>query len=171
MKFLLETDRLSINEFTLADVEFIIQLLNSPGWIKYIGDRGVKTTEDAINYLKSGPLKSYSQHGFGLYRVELKNENKPIGMCGLLKREALEFPDLGFAFLEEYEGAGYAMESASAILSFARQHLNISTLLAITLPDNAKSVRLLMSLGFEFVRNIIMPPDEKMLQLYSQKIV
>jgi ribosomal-protein-alanine N-acetyltransferase len=166
MGLILETERLSISEFTFDDTDFIIQLLNSPGWIKFIGDRHVKTKEDAKLYLQAGPMKSYAQNGFGLYRIDLKSENRSIGMCGFLKRDTLEFPDIGFAFLQDYEGKGYALEASAAIVVYERQRLSISTLLAITIPDNVKSIRLLKALGFEYDRNITMPGDEKMLHLY-----
>jgi RimJ/RimL family protein N-acetyltransferase len=166
MSFILETERLRVSEFTFDDTDFIIQLLNSPGWTKYIGDRHVKTKDDAKLYLQAGPMKSYAQHGFGLYRIDLKSENKSLGMCGLLKRDTLEFPDIGFAFLQDYEGKGYALEASAAIVRYARERLSLTTLLAITLPDNVKSIRLLTALGFAFVRSITMPGDEKMLHLY-----
>jgi ribosomal-protein-alanine N-acetyltransferase len=166
MAFILETARLFVSEFTFQDTDFIIKLLNSPGWIKYIGDRSIKSKEDAEHYLQAGPMKSYTQHGFGLYRVDLKSENKSIGMCGLLKRDTLEFPDLGFAFLEEFAGNGYAREAAKAIVSFSREHLNLSTLLAISLPDNKKSIRLLTALRFRFAGNFTAATDEKILHLY-----
>jgi [ribosomal protein S5]-alanine N-acetyltransferase len=166
MNRILETRRLMLNEFTLEDAEFIIQLLNSPGWIKFIGDRNVKTKQDAMNYLQTGPLKSYIDHGFGLYRVALKNTNQPIGMCGLLKRETLQFPDIGFAFLPEYGGYGYATEATTGVLKFARQVLNLSSVLAITLPDNAKSINLLSTLDFTFVEELSMPANGDTLHLY-----
>jgi ribosomal-protein-alanine N-acetyltransferase len=169
MSFILETERLRMSEFTFDDTDFIIQLLNSPGWIKYIGDRNVKTTEDAKLYLQAGPMKSYALHGFGLYRIDLKFENKSIGMCGLLKRDTLEFPDIGFAFLQDYEGKGYAREASDTIVKYARERLRLKTLLAITLPDNVKSIRLLSALGFAVVGRITMPGDEKMLQLYRSE--
>jgi ribosomal-protein-alanine N-acetyltransferase len=169
MSFILETERLRISEFTFDDTGFIIQLLNSPGWIKYIGDRNVKTTEDAKHYLQAGPMKSYALRGFGLYRIDLKAENKSIGMCGLLKRDTLEFPDIGFAFLQDYEGKGYALEASAAMVRYARERLNLTTLLAITLPDNGKSIRLLTALGFVFIGSITMPGDEKALYLYRSE--
>ncbi len=101
------------------DSQFIFELLNSPTWLKYIGDRDIKNLDDAQNYIINGPIKSYEIHGFGLYKVALKNNDTPIGICGLLKREGLEDNDIGFAFLPEYEEKGYAYESAKAILDDA----------------------------------------------------
>ena len=103
--YILRTERLQLRRFCFDDSEFIISLLNSEGWLKYIGDRNVKTKEQAENYLKNGPLKSYEQNGFGLSMVETRN-GKPIGMCGLIKRNYLEHPDIGFAFLPEFSSMG-----------------------------------------------------------------
>ena len=113
MKYILETERLRLKEFTLEDAAFILQLLNSPGWLKYIGDKQVRTEEQARNYLQQGPIKSYSENGFGLAMVETKTDQNPIGICGLLKRTSLPNPDIGFAFLPLYWGQGLALESTS----------------------------------------------------------
>jgi RimJ/RimL family protein N-acetyltransferase len=147
----IETERLLLKELDGEDFPFIIALLNSPGWLKYIGDRGVKTKDEAMGYLKNGPLKSYEENGFGLYKVMLKDIGTPIGLCGLLKRDSLEHPDLGFAFLAEYMGKGYAFEAAKKVLEFSRESLNITIFQAITLPDNVSSIRLLQKLGFLYL--------------------
>ncbi|MGZ3939090.1 MAG: GNAT family N-acetyltransferase [Flavisolibacter sp.] len=149
--YILETQRLRLRQFDLGDSEFIIELLNSPGWIEYIGDRNVKTKEQAETYLKNGPLKSYEKNGFGLSMVETKF-GEPIGMCGIIRRDTLEHPDLGFAFLPEYTSKGYGFEIGNAVLTYAKKDLNFSTILAITLPNNAKSIRLLEKIGFSFVK-------------------
>src|SRR5688572_6108430 len=120
MKTIAETERLLITEFTFDDATFIQELVNTPSWIENIGDRNVKSEKDAKRYLENGPLKSYNEHGFGLYKVTLKETNLPIGMCGLIKRDMLEDVDIGFAFLPAYEGKGYGFESSSAVLNFAR---------------------------------------------------
>ena len=124
-KIVLETDRLTLRQFTIHDTDFIISLLNSPGWLEFIGDRNVKTQEQATDYLLNGPIKSYHENGFGLSLVELKHPQKPIGMCGLLKREYLEHPDIGFAFLPEYSGKGYAYEIAKATMDYAEAMLKM----------------------------------------------
>src|SRR5687767_3229567 len=116
MKQILETERLRLREFTLNDTAFIIELLNSPGWLKYIGERNVKTEEQAINYLQNGPMKSYLENGYGLSMVEKKVDDTPIGMCGIIRRETLDNPDIGFAFLPGYEAQGHGYEIASAVL-------------------------------------------------------
>src|SRR5215213_5568163 len=130
MDYILETERLSLREFTLVDAKFIVELLNSPGWLQFIGDRYVKTEEKAESYLQNGPIKSYHENGFGLSMVELKENRTAIGMCGIIKRDSLETPDIGFAFLPQYEGKGYAFEIADATLSYAKNNLAIAKISA-----------------------------------------
>lgn len=145
----IRTERLIIKELNLSDRDFIFQLLNSPGWLAYIGDRGIHSLEDAENYLSKGPLKSYEDNGFGLYLVQLWEKSNPIGIAGLLQRDYLQYPDLGFAFLPEYEGKGYAFESTNAIVNHSKIFLGLEKLLAIVLPENQRSIRLLEKLGME----------------------
>jgi RimJ/RimL family protein N-acetyltransferase len=160
------TDRLILREFTTDDTAFIIELLNTPGWLQFIGDRNVKSADDAKNYLLNGPIKSYLQHGFGLSMVELKS-GIPIGMCGLIKRTYLETPDIGFAFLPAYNGKGYAFEIASAVLLDAAVNLKINQVQAITLQSNKSSVKLLEKLGMVFQKIIIEPSTNDELMLFS----
>ncbi|MBL7962195.1 GNAT family N-acetyltransferase, partial [bacterium] len=115
MKQILETSRLTIRELNSDDAEFILKLVNTPTWLKFIGDRGVKNLDDAKKYIENGPVKSYADNGFGLYLMELKIGKAPIGMCGLIKRDFLPDPDIGFALMPEFEGKGYGYESASAV--------------------------------------------------------
>lgn len=145
----IRTERLIIKELNLSDRDFIFQLLNSPGWLAYIGDRGIHSLEDAENYLSKGPLKSYEDHGFGLCLVQLREDGIPIGIAGLLKRDYLDCPDLGFAFLPEYEGKGYAFESANSIVKQSKNYLGLEMIQAIVLPENQRSIRLLEKLGME----------------------
>ncbi|WP_234735963.1 GNAT family N-acetyltransferase [Tellurirhabdus bombi] len=145
-----ETDRLTLSQISLQEDAFILELLNTPSWLQFIGDRGVKNLDDARNYLQNGPLASYERLGFGLYLVALKDTKTPIGLCGLIKRDSLEDVDLGFAFLPAYEGQGYGYEAASAVMNHARNTLNLQRIVAITLPDNQRSVRLLERLGLHF---------------------
>lgn len=154
MNPILETDRLLLRELNLGDVPFILSLLNSPGWLKYIGDRGVKNEEQAKDYLLNGPLKSYRENGFGLYLVEERISKLPIGLCGLLKRETLENPDLGFAFLSDYMGKGFAFEAANAVLEYTKSELKLPTILAIVLPNNQPSIKLLEKLGFQYQKTL-----------------
>jgi RimJ/RimL family protein N-acetyltransferase len=167
MKRILETERLLLREFTLDDTSFIIELLNSPGWIKYIGDRNIKTKENALAYLQNGPLKSYQDNGFGLSMVEIKDDGTAIGMCGIIKRDTLNNPDIGFAFLPAYNGKGYALEMASATLDFAKKTLGMPVISAITLPGNANSIRLLEKLGFRYSQQVIFPGSDEPLLLYN----
>lgn len=148
----LETDRLIVRRLTELDAAFMLGLVNEPSWLQYIGDRGVRTLDDAREYVRKGPVEMYGRLGFGLYLVELADTRIPIGICGLLKRDTLEDVDIGFAFLPGYWGQGYAYESASAVLAYARRTLGLSRILAITSPDNYRSIKLLEKMGFAFDR-------------------
>jgi RimJ/RimL family protein N-acetyltransferase len=164
---IIATERLLLRPFTLENSDFILELLNTEGWIKYIGDRNVKTTEQAREYLENGPLKSYQTNGFGLSLVQLKANNKPIGMCGLIKRDYLDHPDIGFAFLPNYTGKGYAYEVAKRTIQYAMNELQKENILAITLPENSSSIRLLVKLGFKYDKNFITKDTNEELLLYS----
>ena len=167
MHYILDTARMRLRELTLDDAAFIIELLNTPGWMRFIGDRNVHSESQAITYLKEGPLKSYKNHGFGLYLAEEKDSAKAIGMCGLLKRDTLEHPDIGFAFLPEYTGKGYALEAAQATLQFANEQLQIPTVAAITKADNERSIGLLNKIGLRYKRRIRVPGNDGELLLYE----
>ncbi|MDP2859906.1 MAG: GNAT family N-acetyltransferase, partial [Bacillota bacterium] len=112
----LETNRLALRRLSVDDAEFILELLNDPSFVRYIGDRGVRTKDDARRSIQTGPMESYERFGFGLYLVELKETGEPIGICGLLKRESLQEVDVGFALLPRFWSKGYAVESVSAVL-------------------------------------------------------
>lgn len=144
----LETDRLRISKFTLDDAPFILEITNSPGWLTYIGDRNIHSINDAGKYLKNDPLLSYQTFGFGLFKVSIKDSNHPIGICGFKKRAELEFPDLGFAFLPDFEGKGFAFESSNALLNWVDSNFDHQKILAITLNENHRSISLLQRLGF-----------------------
>lgn len=148
MKVITQTNRLTLSTFTEEDTSFIITLLNTPGWLRFIGDRHVRDEVAARGYLTNGPIASYETNGFGLYKVEQRESRTPIGMCGLLKRPYLEGADIGFAFLPEHTGAGYAHEAAAAVLNQARRDFNLPKVLAIVTPGNERSLRLLNKLGF-----------------------
>ncbi len=148
----LETDRLVLRRFVLTDAGFIFALLNSPNWLAFLGDRGIRTLQDAENYLLTGSLKSYTQNGFGFYAVVEKATQATIGMCGLIKRDFLEQADLGYAFLPEYTGKGFAAEAAAATVEYALNTLNFKQLLAVVNPANEASVRLLCKIGMQFER-------------------
>ncbi|MCA1578420.1 MAG: GNAT family N-acetyltransferase [Acidobacteria bacterium] len=150
---LLETERLILRELTFDDAPFILTLLNDPSFLRYINDKNVRNVEDARQYMLNGPMASYAQNGFGLYLVALKDTAVPIGLCGLLKREELPDPDLGFAFLPDYWGKGFALEAARAVMNDARERLGQNRVLAIVMPDNDASIRLLEKLGMTFDRD------------------
>ncbi len=156
MPLLLPTDRLILREFTLADAAFVAELLNEPAFIEFIGDKGVRDLAGAEKYLHEGPLASYAKHGFGLWAVTLK-DGTPLGSCGLLQRDFLAHPDLGYAFLARHHGQGYAHEAAVAVLQHARGPLRLTTLHALTAFKNPASVKLLGKLGFDFVDFIQQP--------------
>ncbi|NEM97224.1 GNAT family N-acetyltransferase [Pontibacter burrus] len=164
---ILQTERLNLRELTLQDAAFIVELLNSPGWLKYIGDRNIRTRAEAELYLQSGPIKSYRVNGYGLWLVKTKSEGKAIGLCGIIKRDILDHPDIGFAFLPEANGKGYAHEAAAATLAYAQTQLRLPTIEAITLPENDRSIRLLLKIGLNYSRTIIYPDTQEELHLYT----
>src|SRR6201991_4988 len=148
----LETERLLLRPITTDDAPFVLTLLNEPSFLRFIGDKKVRNLEDARQYLLNGPIASYERHGFGLLLVEFKHSNTPAGMCGLLKREELPDPDIGFAFLPAYWNKGLAFEAATAVMNDARERLKLTKILAIVSPDNVASIKLLERLGLSFQR-------------------
>lgn len=163
---ILRTERLVLRQQTLDDAPFVLRLLNEPSWLRYIGDRGVRTLPDASRYIREGALRMYREHGLGLYRVELVTTGEPIGLCGLLRRETLDHPDLGFALLPAYWGHGYAREAAAAVLDDARERLGVKRIVAITSIDNDASGRLLQRLGFRHEGVTRLGDDAEQLRLY-----
>lgn len=144
------TARLALTEFTTTDAAFIVRLLNDPDWIRFIGDRNVRSEDDARAYLECGPLAMYARNGFGLWRVTRRDDGMPVGMCGLIKRDTLPDVDVGFAFLPAYRGQGYAVEAATAALALAAERYGLARVIAIVSPDNERSRRLLTKLGMTF---------------------
>lgn len=163
----ISTDRLIIREFNLKDAAFMLELLNTPEWIKNIGDRNVKTIQDAENYLLKGAMKYEELKGISFYAVCLKESGKVIGTCGFVKRDFLEDADFGFAFLPDYFGKGFAFESAVAMLQFGYENLKIRQCLAICLHENDSSVKLLKRLGFTYSKDIHFQPGNELLALYK----
>lgn len=151
---MLETQRLSLREFTLSDAPFIYELMNSPLYIENIGDRNIRTVEDAKQFLQDRLINSYQNNGYGLYAVVLKESGKVIGMSGLVRRENLPNVDIGFGFLPEFIGKGYAYESSKEVMRFAQEYLSLNPILAITSQQNTRSITLLQKLGLEPVRII-----------------
>jgi len=160
----LETERLSLRKLTVDDAEFILTLLNDPAFLRYIGDKKVRNLDDARQYILNGPVASYERHGFGLNCVELRESQTPIGMCGLLKRDELPDPDIGFALLPDFCRKGFAFEAAEAVLKEAR---NPQRILAITSLDNEASINLLQRLGFRFEKVVQLSPDGEQLRLFE----
>jgi [ribosomal protein S5]-alanine N-acetyltransferase len=166
MTAILITPRLELRELTLGDDAFILRLLNEEGFLRYIGDKGVRTLADAREYLGKGPIDSYRRNGFGLYLVSLRN-GEPIGMCGLVKRESLADVDVGFAFLSAHWSNGYAAESAAAVLAYGKEHLGLKRIVAITAPDNTGSIAVLTKVGLRFERMIRLADDTKDVRLFG----
>ncbi|MDF2188996.1 GNAT family N-acetyltransferase [Paraflavitalea sp. CAU 1676] len=155
-----ETERLLVREFNTADSPFVLELLNEPAWLQFIGDKKVRTLDDAVQYIRNVPLKSYRDDGYGLWLVQRKSDQLAIGMCGLIKREALQYEDIGFAYLAAYNGMGYAYEAATAVLEYAKRQLQLKHILAITNKDNTRSIKLLEKLGLTYQRLITMPGEQ-----------
>ena len=163
----IETERLALRQLAPGDAEFILRLLNEPSFLRFIGDRGVRTLDDAGRYIASGPVASYEAHGFGLWLVELKDSDVPIGICGLLKREALPDVDIGFAFLPQFWSMGYAFESASAVKEFGIGVLGLTRLVAVTNPENDGSIRVLERLGLRFERMVRLTDEAPEVKLFA----
>jgi RimJ/RimL family protein N-acetyltransferase len=155
-----ETPRLLIRRLDATDAPFILRLLNEPSFLENIGDRGVRSLDDARAYLTKGPLASYEQHGFGLLHVSRKTDGDAIGMCGLLKRDWLDAPDVGFAFFPEFWSKGYAYESSVGVIDWARHTHGITRVIGIVKPGNTGSIRVLEKLGMRFARMVTSPEGQ-----------
>jgi len=166
----LETERLFLRRFTADDAQFVLTLLNEPSFLRYIGDKKVRNLEDARQYILNGPIASYERHGFGLYLVGVRESQTPIGMCGLIKRDELPDPDIGFAFLPHFWNKGFAFEAAAAVLHHAREQLGLERILAITSIENEASIKLLQRLGFRFDQVIRMSADRDQVKLFSANL-
>jgi len=167
---ILETERLVLRQFTFEDADFILRLLNEPSFIQNIGDRGVRTLEDARSYILRVPIASYEKNGFGLYLVILKESGQSIGMCGLIKRDQLEDVDIGYAFLPEFWSKGYAVEAALAVKEYARDVIGLKRLIAITDPENQASIRVLEKIGLRFEKVVRLSEDDIELKLLGANI-
>ena len=163
----LQTNRLLLEEITFEDAPFVIELLNNPTWLQYIGDRNVHTIPEAHSYIQRSYIHAYKKYGFGMYKMVLKDTQLPIGMCGLVKRNYLKHHDIGFALLPTYQRKGYTYEAASAVMNYANQTLQIHSIYAFTSRDNIASQNLLKKLGLQFEKYIKIPNDEEILMLFS----
>jgi ribosomal-protein-alanine N-acetyltransferase len=170
MGSVLETPRLSMRRLAPGDSAFLVELMNEPPYIDNIGDRGVRTVADAMRYIEEKYTASYVRHGFGLYLVGLKAGAAPMGICGLVRRESLDHPDLGFAFLRRFWSMGYATEAAGATLGHARETLKLSYVYGVVSPKNARSIRLLEHLGFHYVRSLELPGQASESHLYGTEL-
>ena len=166
---ILETQRLVLRRLTTGDAPFIFQLLNEPSFIRFIGDKGVRNLEDARNYILNGPVLSYERNGFGLYLVELRETETSIGICGLIKRDSLPDVDVGFAFLPRFWKKGYAVESAGAVLNFAREVLKLDRIVAITDIENEASGKVLEKLGMKLDKLIKLSDNSETVKLFVPK--
>jgi len=166
---ILETTRLSLFEIELSDNVFVHDLLNSPNWMKYIGDRGVHNHEDATKFISERLIKSYTEFGFGFYKMVLKETGMDIGICGLIKRPELEFPDIGFAVFPEYEGCGFTSEAAFATMDYAKNRLGLEVILGVTSHDNFGSRRVLEKVGLSLVGNTKISTTDEDLLLFSNQ--
>jgi [ribosomal protein S5]-alanine N-acetyltransferase len=165
----IETERLILRRLSIEDASFILELLNQPSFLRFIGDRGVRTIKDAEKYILQGPMDSYERLGFGLYLTELKDSLASIGICGLIKRDALNDIDIGFAFLPQFWSKGYAFEAASAVMVYGRDVLKLSRIVAIVSPDNERSIRVLEKIGFKFESKMRLSEDSPELNLYASE--
>lgn len=163
----LETDRLILRHLDVSDAEFIVRLLNEPSFLQHIGDRQVRSIDDAVGYILKGPAASYRQHGFGLDLVQLKADGSKIGICGLIQRDYLPHPDIGYAFLQEYCSKGYGVEAAAGVLQHARLVLGLPSVLAITSDENVASIRVLEKIGLAFEKHFEQPGYSSPSRLYS----
>jgi RimJ/RimL family protein N-acetyltransferase len=166
----LETERLILRRVTVEDDEFILELLNDPSWLRFIGDRGVRTLDGARDYILKSLVAMYERLGFGLYLVELKGEGVPVGICGLIKRDSLEDVDIGFAFLPQFCREGYGYESASAVMEYGKRTFGLKRLVAITSSENYPSAKLLEKLGFNFEGMVKLSDDSEEISLFSSDL-
>jgi RimJ/RimL family protein N-acetyltransferase len=165
-----ETARLTVRRLNYDDAPFLVGLLNQPSFLANIGDRGVRNADDAHRYLREGPLAMYERHGFGLWHVSRRADGAAMGMCGLLKRDILPDVDLGYAFLPEFWGQGYAFEAAEATLRHAAERFGLKRVIGVVSEGNAASIRVLEKLGMRFERMVSMRPEEPDVRLFGRSL-
>lgn len=163
----LQTERLTLRRFTLDDASFVYELVNQRSFREFIGDKGVNSLDDARDYIEDGPLATFEKYGYCVYVVGRSANAVPIGMCGLFKRDNLDRPDIGFAFLERYFKHGFATESSLGVMRYAQDVLSLPALTAIVDPENARSIALVEKLGFSYERAYRMPDEDKDLCCYA----
>ena len=165
---ILDTKRLYLRKFNLTDAPFIFELVNSPDWLTYIGNKNVKNLKDAEQYIQEKMLDHYKKHGFGFYLVITKDENIPIGITGFINRESMTDVEVGYGFLPIGTGKGYALEATQAIMEYGETKLNLDNIVAITHPDNTSSQKLLEKLGLTSNGMILLPGFEGPCALFTQ---
>ena len=163
----LETERLTLRWLTAEDAPFILKLLNDPAWLRFIGDRGVRDVEQARTYLLNGPVAMVERFGFGLYLTERKSDGVAMGLCGLIKREGLDDVDIGFGFLPQFCGCGYAFEAAIAVMAYGKSAFGLKRIVGITSQDNVSSIKLLEKIGLKYARLIQLPKDDEEVMLFA----
>ena len=167
---ILETERLILRQLRPDDAEFIFELLNDPSFIQNIGDRNIRTMDDARSYIRKGPVASYAKNGFGLYLMVLKETTESIGMCGLIKRDGLEDVDIGYALLPKFWSGGYAVEAARATKTYAKDVIGLKRIVAIVDPANEGSIRVLEKIGLRYEKMIRLSADDIDLKLFGVEL-
>ena len=166
-----ETERLRLNHLSSPDdAPFILELLNDPGFIQNIGDRGVRSLPQAGDYINNGPVASYQEFGFGLYLVETREPRARLGICGLLRRDFHPDVEIGFAFLPRFRGKGYALEAASAVMTLGLKTLRLERIVALTALHNHDSMKVLERLGLKFERMIQYPGRAEESRLFAYQV-
>jgi RimJ/RimL family protein N-acetyltransferase len=168
---LLSTERISLIRLEGNECDFIVSLMNSPGWLTHIGNRNVHTCAEVKTYVAYHIVPHYSNSVYGMHGIFDNQQQLLVGICGLLQRDYLEYPDLGFALLTKFERKGYALEASKLVLAFAFEQLHVENIAGITVPANIKSITLLERLGMEFVKNIVSQNGEALLhyQIHRDK--
>ena len=167
---ILETERLILRQLTQEDAEFILELLNEPSWIQNIGDRHVRTLDDARAYIVRGPVASYEKNGFGLYLIILKETGESIGMCGLIRRDGLDDVDIGYALLPRFWSKGYAVEAAQTTKTYAKDAVGLKRIVAIVDPANVGSIRVLEKIGLRYEKMVRLSADDIDLRLFGAEL-
>lgn len=168
--WVLETERLHLRRVTPQDAGLMLAIWNDPAFVRFVGDRGIRSLDEALAAMQTGAFRLYAEFGYGPYALSLKEDGRQVGICGLFRREHLEHPDIGFALLPDFCGQGYAYEASVAVLAHARDDLGIKTLTAIVSPHNMASIALIEKLGLRFHRRITMPGDAEAISLYSMSL-
>jgi RimJ/RimL family protein N-acetyltransferase len=164
---IIETERLNLRKLSESDAGFILELLNQPSFLSNIGDKGVRNTDDAIQYILTGPITNYERYGYGQWLVELKDSGLPIGMCGLTKKDYLPDPDIGYALLQKFWSRGYAVEAASAVMDYCSRVLGLRRIVAVVNPDNEASIRVLEKIGLKFDRMVKLSEERREIKLFT----